>query len=128
MVEKEVEIFVAINCFVIGVSHLFQAKAWVDFFKLLKSYGKAGAMANGFLSLSFGSIIISFHWVWEGVIPTVVTCLGLAQIIKSLVAFLLPNVSLNAMNRPMAGNPSGYKIGGALFLLLSFMIMYRILI
>lgn len=123
---KAVEIFVAINFFVIGVSHLFQATAWVEFFKFLRSHGRAGAMANGFLSLSFGSIIVSFHWVWEGVIPTIVTCLGLAQLLKSLVAFALPKVSLRGLYSPMAESPMGYQIGGAISLTFAGILIYHL--
>ena len=125
--QKAVEVFVAVNLFVIGVSHLFQAEAWVDFFKKLRSYGRAGAFFNGFLSLSFGSIIVSFHWVWEGVTPTIVTCLGIAQLIKSFVAFALPDVSLRTMSQPMAENPWGYRIGGGIFLGFSIALMYELI-
>ena len=124
--ERAVEIYVLINCTVIGISHLVQANAWIDFFTLLRSHGRAGAMANGFLSLSFGSIIVAFHWTWEGVVPIMVTCLGIAQIIKSLVAFALPELSLKSMNRPMAKNPMGYQIGGALFLLLAAALAFHL--
>ena len=126
--EKSIEIFVALNCFVIGASHLFQANAWVDFFKVLRGYGRVGAMANGFLSLTFGSIILAFHWSWEGVIPSVVTLLGLAQIIKSFAAFVFPEVGLRSMHRPAAENPWAYRIGGILFLLLSFAIGYHMMV
>lgn len=124
--ERGVEIFVFINFFVIGASHLFQAREWVNFFKLMRSYGRAGAMANGFLSLSFGSIIVAFHWVWEGVIPTTITCVGIAQIMKSLITFLAPELSLRTMHRPMAENLWGYRIGGAIFIGLAVMIAYNI--
>jgi hypothetical protein len=124
--ERAVEIFVFINCFVIGISHLAQPRAWVDFFKVLRGYGKSGAMANGFLSLWFGSIIVAFHWVWEGTVPIIITCLGIAQIIKSLVAFAAPAIALKSFHRPMAENPRGYQIGGAIFLVLTAFLAYHI--
>lgn len=117
--EKNVEIFVTINFLIIGASHLFQPHAWVEFFKIVRNYGRAGAFANGFLSLTFGTIIVSFHWVWEGVIPTVITCLGIAQVLKSLIAFIIPEYSLKNMHRPMAENPKSYQWAGAVFLILS---------
>jgi hypothetical protein len=123
--EKAIEIFALINFFVIGISHLTQPSAWVDFFKVLRSYGKAGAMANGFLSLWFGSIIVSFHWVWEGTVPIIITCMGIAQIIKSLVAFAAPSLALKSFYRPVAENPRGYQIGGALFLVLAAFLAYQ---
>jgi hypothetical protein len=119
--EKSIEIFFIINFAVIGASHFFQPDAWVEFFKIIRSYGRVGAFANGFLSLSFGSIIVSFHWVWGGIIPTIITCIGIAQIIKSFIAFVLPDYSLKSMSRPIAQNPNGYKWVGAIFLILSIL-------
>lgn len=113
---RAVEIFVLVNFLVIGASHLFRPHDWINFFKVLRGFGRAGAMANGFLSLSFGSIIVAFHWVWEGGIPILVTCIGIAQVIKSLVAFVAPEISLRNMHRPMAESPNGYRIGGAISL------------
>ncbi len=124
--ERGVEIFVAINFLVIGISHLIQPDAWVDFFKLLRSHGRIGSFANGFLSLSFGSIILSFHWVWDGVIPSIVTCLGLAQVIKSIVAFGSPNISLRTMHSPMAQKTLGYRVGGIICLAFSGLLMYHL--
>jgi hypothetical protein len=117
--EKAVQIFVVINLLIIGASHFFQPQAWVDFFKILRKYGKAGQFANGFLSLSIGSIIVAFHWVWEGIVPTIITCFGIAQVIKSVIAFVLPDIALKNMSKPIAGNPLSYKWVGAIFMVLS---------
>jgi hypothetical protein len=124
--ERGVEIFVTINFLVIGASHLLQPHEWIGFFKTLRNFGRAGAMANGFLSLSFGSIIVAFHWVWEGTIPIIITCIGIAQVIKSIIAFLVPELSLRTMSRPMAENPNGYRIGGAIFLCFAIILMLHL--
>lgn len=117
--EKNVEIYVIVNFLVIGASHFFQAQVWVDFFKWVGSKGLVGSFANSFLSLSFGSFIVSFHWVWEGVIPTAITCLGIAQVIKSIIGFVLPEIALKNMQKPMAQNPNSYKWVGVVFFLLA---------
>lgn len=116
---QAVQIFVFLNLVVIGLSHLIQPQAWVSFFKVLRGYGHAGAFANGFLSLTFGSIIVGFHWVWEGIVPTIITCLGIAQVIKGFVAFVTPAVGLRSMSRAAAENPLSYRIGGILFLVIA---------
>ncbi len=123
--ERAVEIFVAINMLVIGLSHVFQGSVWVDFFRIMRSHGLAGSFVNGFLSLSFGSIIVGFHWVWEGVIPSIVTCIGIAQVIKSFVAFCLPSVGLYSMRQKKAENPWSYRIGGLLFVGFGILLMLR---
>jgi len=52
------EFFVALQTLVIGVSHVVQPRAWVDFFVWLRGKGHAGVFANGFLSLWFGGLIV----------------------------------------------------------------------
>lgn len=114
--ERAVEIFVFVNVMAIGLSHALVPGAWVEFFRILGEKGRAGSLANGFLSLTFGSIIIAFHWKWEGFIPASVTFLGLAQVLKSLVAFVLPSVGLRSITHPRASRESSYRYGGVLFL------------
>jgi len=127
LMERNIEIFTAVNMLIIGLSHTFQPGVWVDFFKVLRSYGKAGAFANGFLSLTFGSIIVAFHWVWEGAIPSIVTAVGVAQVIKSFVAFCLPAVALRSMSRPAAENPWSYRVGGILFIVQGGVVLWSVL-
>jgi hypothetical protein len=88
-VERGIELFAALNFLVIGLSHLLQPRVWVDFFVWLRSKGHAGVFANGMLSLSFGSIIVSFHNVWGG-LPTVLTVIGWAQVTKGFVSLVAP--------------------------------------
>lgn len=126
IMEKSVEVFVLINFFVIGASHLLQPREWVSFFSIVRSKGKAGVMANGFLSLIFGSIIVAFHWVWEGIIPISITCIGVGQVVKSMIAFIAPELSLKMLYRPMAENLVGYRIIGALFLVFSGILLYHL--
>lgn len=114
--ERAVEIFVLVNVVVIGLSHTLAPAAWVRFFKILGEQGQAGSLANGFLSLTFGSIIVAFHWTWEGFVPGSVTFLGVAQLIKSFVAFVLPSVGLRSITRPRASSESSYRYGGIIFL------------
>ena len=37
------------------------ARAWVDFFTMLRAQGRAGVFVNGFLALGFGSLVVAFH-------------------------------------------------------------------
>jgi len=60
---------------VIGLSHVAQPRAWVEFFVWLRGKGHAGVFVNGFLSLGFGSFIVAFHNVWNG-LPVILTLLG----------------------------------------------------
>lgn len=94
--EKSVAIFAGINFLVIGLSHLVQHRAWREFFQILHDSGRAGAFANGFLTLFTGSIIVAFHNVWSG-LPMVLTLIGWAYLAKSLAIFLFPDWCVRSM-------------------------------
>jgi hypothetical protein len=96
--ERGLEIFVAVQLVVIGLSHIVHHRAWAEFFIWLRAKGHAGAFANGFLSLAMGSMIIAFHRVWSG-IPLVLTIFGILNLIKAAQCFLLPELSMKSMNR-----------------------------
>ena len=96
--ERAIEIFAAINFLIIGLSHVFQHRAWAEFFVQLQRQGRPGAFANGFLSLFTGSLIVAFHnvWSWPGVL---LTALGYGMLLKSAVVFIRPDWGLASMAR-----------------------------
>lgn len=112
---RAVEIFVAVQCLVIGLSHLFQPRAWIDFFVRLRSWGQAEVFANGFLSLGVGSMIVAFHNVWHG-LAAVLTVVGWAQIVKALVCFVAPQKGLRSLERVSIERAHEFRVGGAVLL------------
>ncbi|MFN0179634.1 MAG: hypothetical protein ACKVZ0_12620 [Gemmatimonadales bacterium] len=121
--ERATEIFAAVQLLVIGLSHLAQPRAWVDFFGWLRGKGHAGVFANGFLSLWFGSFIVAFHNVWEG-LPTVVTVLGWAQVLKGTVSFVLPQVAMRGLARVSPERDWEFRVAGVVALALSAVCWY----
>lgn len=121
--ERATEIFAAVNFFIIGLSHIFQPRGWVEFFTWLRGKGHAGVFVNGFLSLSFGSIIVSFHNVWTG-LPTILTVIGWAQIVKAFVSFVRPQWGMRGLQRVSPERASEFVVGGLLFLPLSALMAY----
>jgi len=109
--ERATELFAAINCIVIGLSHLVQPRVWVDFFIRLRSMGRAGVFVNGFLSLWFGSIIVAFHNVWHGW-AIVLTVLGWAQVLKGLLCFVAPQLNMSMLNRVSHERAWHFRVGG----------------
>lgn len=123
--ERAIEFLVAVQGTVIALSHIFQPRAWVDFFVWLRDKGRAGVFVNGFLSLWFGGMIVAFHNVWEG-LPMIVTLLGWAQIVKASVAFVLPDLSLKGLQRVSYERSSDFVWGGLVFLALSGVCWYLV--
>ncbi len=124
---ESVQFLVAIQTSIIAVSHIAQPRAWVDFFLWLRSKGHAGVFANGFLTLWFGSIIVAFHPVWSG-LAIVVTLLGWAQVIKALVAFVAPQISMFGFQRVSPERSHEFVIGGVVLLALGGVCWYLVLV
>jgi hypothetical protein len=95
---RAIELLAVIQFTLIGLSHIVQRHAWVDFFLWLGAKGRVGALANGFFSLAMGSLIVAFHPVWSGV-PVVLTIFGVLNLVKAAQCFLLPDVALRSMQR-----------------------------
>src|SRR5688572_26744649 len=121
--ERATEIWAAVQFLVIGLSHIAQPRAWVEFFVWLRGKGHTGVFANGFLSLWFGSVIVAFHNVWEG-LPTVLTVLGWAQVLKGMVSFVLPQVAIRSLARVSPERAWEFVAGGVVSLALSAVFWY----
>ena len=116
--EKAVETYAAISFLVIGVSHLVRPKAWVAWFQALAARGTPGAFVDGFLTLSFGALIVGFHNVWHG--PAVVlTVIGWAQVLKGASRFVAPEVGLRVMQRMTVEKAWYFQAAGVVALGLS---------
>ena len=121
--EQAIQVFVAVNFFVIGLSHLFQRSLWVEYFAKLHSLGRLGPLAEGFLYLNFGALIVSIHNVWT--VPEVVlTLIGWAHVSKALVRFVAPAAVLRMSQRMGTERAWQIQIAGGLLLALSAFLMY----
>ena len=116
--EQATQVFAAVSLLVIGLSHLVQPKAWVAWFQELSARGAPGAFTDGFLSLSFGAIIVGFHNVWQGP-AMVLTLVGWAQIVKALVRFVAPRFAAMMMGKVSNDRAWFFEAGGVFALLLS---------
>lgn len=123
--ERSIEVFAAINFTIMGISHLAQPRAWIEFFALLRSKGEAGALVNGFITLGMGSIIVAFHNVWSG-IPVVLTVVGWLYVLKSLMIFTLPGAGLKSLERAESGKDGAFIVPGVLLLVLAGLLGYSL--
>ena len=123
--ERAIQIYAIINFAVIGISHVLQPRAWVDFFVALRERGHAGVFATAFLSLAFGSIIVAFHNVWSG-LPLLLTLFGWAQVVKGLIYFTFPSFGLRRLQIPSHDRASLFVIPGLVFLVLAAVLGYHL--
>ncbi len=123
--ERSVEVLAVILFGVIGLSHLLQPKAWVAFFILLRGKGEAGVFVDGFLNLQLAGAIIAFHNEWSG-IPAVLTLVGWALLIKSLLRFCMPKQGLMMMARVSMERSWEFQVAGAFLLAFAGLLGYGI--
>src|SRR5438309_10246403 len=109
---RSVEIVASILFGVIGLSHILQPKAWVEFFILLRGKAAAGAFMDGFLNLLLGAIIVGFHNIWSG-IPVVLTLLGWGVLIKGLIRVCAPKQGVRMMARVYVERSWAFQVAGA---------------
>jgi hypothetical protein len=123
--ERAIEIFAGINFLIIGLSHVLQPRVWIDFFVGLRGQGLSGAFTNGFLSLSFGSLIVAFHNVWTGP-AMILTLVGWAQVAKAFVNFVAPQFAMRGLHRPSPERAWEMQFAGVVFLALSGVMAYLV--
>jgi hypothetical protein len=96
-VEVSVERLVALFFLVTGLSHIFQPHVWVRFFIMLREKGEAGSFLNALVHFPLGAFIVSFHNVWHGVVPVVVTLIGWGLTLKSTLYFVFPRYGVRML-------------------------------
>jgi hypothetical protein len=121
--ERSIEVLATILFGVIGLSHLLQPRAWARYFIALRGKGEAGSFIDGFLHLPLAGLIIAFHNVWSG-IPVVLTLLGWAFLIKSLIRFCIPQMGLRMMARVSLERSWEFQVAGAGLLVIAGLIGY----
>ncbi len=123
--QQAIELFAVINFLIIGLSHVFQHRAWAEFFILLHRQGRPGAFANGFLSLVTGSLIAAFHNVWSGV-PIILTVIGWSFVLKAALVFLFPEWGLRSIGRVRLENSRLFMVPGVIMILLAILLGYSL--
>jgi uncharacterized protein YjeT (DUF2065 family) len=123
--EQAIEIFAAVNFFVMGLSHLLMPRAWTEFFTLLREKGDAGAFVNGFLTLGMGSLIVAFHNVWTG-LPVVLTVIGWLYVIKSLLIFTVPGLGVRSLSKVSEKSAASFVVAGVMLLALGGLLTYSL--
>ena len=116
--EQAIQVFAAISFLVIGLSHLFQPKAWIAFYQALAAQGTAGVFLEGFFTLNFGAIIVALHNVWQGP-ELVLTLIGWAQVLKGVGRFMAPQLALGVMQRATPERAWYFQAGGVVALAVS---------
>ncbi len=121
--EQATEVLAAIYFFGIGISHVVQPQGWVEFFSWLREKGRPGMFVEGFLSLSFGALVVGFHNVWSG-LAVVLTLVGWAQVLKGLVRFTVPRLSFRVYESVTPERAWRFRVAGVAAIALGSLFAY----
>jgi hypothetical protein len=116
--ERAVEGFTAVCLFGVGISHVLQPLAWVEFFEWLRGQGRCAVFLDGLLTLNFGALVVAFHNVWTG-LPVVITLLGWGMVLKGLVRLVAPGMGLRVYERIAPERAWHFRVAGVLALAVS---------
>lgn len=123
--ERAIEIFAAIQLMIVGLSHILQPRAWVDFFVWLRERGNTGIFLHGILSLWFGSLVVGFHNIWTGP-ASILTVVGYLYLLKACLCFLLPVTQVHSLKRVCHERAREMQLAGAAYVLIACLLIYSI--
>lgn len=123
--EVAIERLVALCCFVVGLSHIVQRRAWVELFIHWREKGNVGVFYTALLHFAFGALVVAFHNVWRG-IPMIVTVLGWGWTIKGLIYLCYPKHGMRMLQRVSAERAYEFVIAGAVLVAIAAVITYSL--
>ncbi|ERR1044072_7173938 len=123
--ELAIQKIIIISFLVIGMSHIFQNRAWAEFFIALRKQGTTGNFLNAFLNLWSGTLIVAFHNVWSGV-PLVLTLFGWAFCLKGLIYFVFPQAGLKMLARVSLERSREFIVAGMIMVGYACLLAYSI--
>ena len=116
--ERAVEGFTAVCFFAVGLSHLAQPLAWVEFFAWLRGQGRCAVFLEGLLTLNVGALVVAFHNVWVR-LRVVLTLIGWGMVLKGMVRLAAPGLALCVYERIVPERAWHLRVAGFFALALS---------
>jgi len=124
--EEAIEKLAVISYFLIGISHIFQPKVWVNFFIGIREKGEVGAFINAFIYFPLGALIVAFHNVWHG-IPMILTLMGYGLLLKGFINFVFPKLGLKTLERVSLEKSWEFVVAGFLSIGIALLFLYSLL-
>jgi len=94
--QHAIELFALLNFAIVGLSLVVRPSAWTGFFDWMRREGEAGAVIYGLLCVLWGSLIVSFHPTWHGLL-VILPAFGALQTFEGLVFLVFPALGLRIL-------------------------------
>jgi uncharacterized protein YjeT (DUF2065 family) len=95
--QRAIELFALLNFAIVGLSLVVQPKAWARYFEWMLREGEAGAVIYGLFCVLWGSLIVSFHPTWHGLL-IVLPAFGALQMLEGLAFLVCPVLGLRLIS------------------------------
>ncbi len=86
--QHAIELFALLNFAIVGLSLVVRPSAWERYFEWMRREGEAGAVIYGLLCVLWGSLIVSFHPTWHGLL-IILPAFGALQTFEGFVFSLV---------------------------------------
>ncbi len=95
--QHAIELFALLNFAIVGLSLVIQPTAWARYFAWMQREGQAGAVIYGLLCVLWGSLIVSFHPTWHGLL-IILPAFGALQMLEGLIFLIAPSFGLRVIS------------------------------
>ncbi|HZZ19711.1 MAG TPA: hypothetical protein VFE25_10100 [Opitutaceae bacterium] len=123
--QRAIEIFALLNFLIVGLSLVSQPAAWAKYFAWMRRNAEGGAVIYGLFCVLWGSLIVSFHREWTGLL-VVLPLFGALQLIEGFVFLIAPSVGLRLMSPFNETNLGLFRLLGVIALVLAAIILVAI--
>jgi uncharacterized protein YjeT (DUF2065 family) len=123
--QRAIETFALLNFLIVGLSLISQPGAWAKYFAWMRRNGEGGAVIYGLFCVLWGSLIVSFHREWNGLL-VILPIFGSIQLLEGLVFLVAPDFGLRIMGAFNENNLGLFRLLGVIALVLAAIIVVAI--
>jgi uncharacterized protein YjeT (DUF2065 family) len=123
--QRAIETFALLNFLIVGISLVYQPLAWAKYFAWMRRNSEGGAVIYGLFCVLWGSLIVSFHREWTGLL-VVLPVFGALQLLEGFVFLVAPAFGLRLMGMFNEANLGLFRLLGVIALVLAGVIFIAI--
>lgn len=120
--EQAISFTLGMTVFFISLSCLLHTHVWIAWFKQFQRGGEVKAVVLGAVVLMLSSLVVTLHPVWQG-LPMLVTLLGVAAMVESIMYLLFP-MAMAQVWAPFLASKKLFRSSAFVGLILGLVVLY----
>lgn len=118
---QAIEFMSALTFLMIGLSYMLRSKDWIIWMENFYKNSPQSSLVLGSSNVFIGSLILGFHWVWQG-LPVIISVIAVVIIIKGMLNLLLPARTLSKMAQVYIKHELWLRMIGIVLVILSVLL------